>query len=118
LKIIAAISSIVPEIAKDVMIAILGASIALAGLLLVFSGFLFAQAASFPSTTPDEIINRYRNAGRWGLLPFLWALAVAMGAYIWMICPCASIYRADLVVFGGLIIVSALYGGAMLIWYL
>jgi hypothetical protein len=106
------------ETAKDVMIAILGASIALAGLLLVFSGFLFAQAASFPPTTSDEIINKYRNAGRWGLLPFLLSLAVAMVAYVWLIFPCKNIYWTDIAGFGLLIIASGVYGSIMLIAYL
>lgn len=49
--------------AKDLVIAILGGSVALAGLLLVFSGFLFAQAESFPPEhTDDATINRYKSA--------------------------------------------------------
>lgn len=100
------------------MVAILGAAIGLAGLLLIFSGFLFGQAASFPSTTPDEIIDRYRNAGRWGLAPFLIALAVATLAFVWMIAPCASIYWATIWGFGILIVSSGFYGSFMLIKYL
>jgi ABC-type transport system involved in cytochrome bd biosynthesis fused ATPase/permease subunit len=66
-----------PEFAKDVIVAVVGASVALAGLLLVFSGFLFSQAAAFPpATTDDAIINRFRNVGRCGLIPFAGALAV------------------------------------------
>jgi|SRR5689334_12187184 hypothetical protein len=107
-----------PEIAKDVMIAILGSAIALAGLLLIFSGFLFAQADSFPSQTSDETIDRYRNAGRWGLAPFLLALGVAGTAYLWMIWPCTDTYWIAVAGFGILILASGLYGSIMLIWYL
>jgi hypothetical protein len=39
---------------KDVIIAVLGASVAISGLLLVFCGFLFAQASSFPPSTEKE----------------------------------------------------------------
>jgi hypothetical protein len=58
-----------PE-AKDVIIGILGASGALAGLLLVFGGFIFAQAASFPSSTDDKITARYTKAARLAIFPF------------------------------------------------
>jgi hypothetical protein len=48
---------------KDVVIGILGASGALAGLLLVFGGFIFAQAASFPASTDDKITERHWRLG-------------------------------------------------------
>jgi hypothetical protein len=56
---------------KDVIVSILGAAVGLAGLLLVFSGFLFSQAASFPPDTSDKIINKYRNVARVAIYPFL-----------------------------------------------
>src|SRR5438132_152181 len=108
-----------PEIAKDVMVAVLGAAVGLAGLLLIFSGFLFTQAASFPSaSTSDEVIDKYRNAVRWGLLPFLIALAVAALSFAWMICPGPVIYWLTIVAFGLLIVSSAIYGSIMLLGYL
>jgi len=58
------------ENAKDVMLGILGASGAFAGLLLVFSGFIFAQAASFPSTTPNSVIGKYTRAAKIAIVPF------------------------------------------------
>ena len=70
-----------PDNAKDVAIAILGASVGLAGLLLVFSGLLFSQAAAFPKdTTPDDVIDRFRGAGRIALWPFL--LCLLTGGFI------------------------------------
>jgi Na+(H+)/acetate symporter ActP len=107
-----------PDITKDVVIALLGSSVSFAGLLLIFSGFLFAQASSFPATTNDELIDRYRNAGRWGLLPFLMALAVTALAFVWMVHPSPCFYRATLVGFAFLIATSAFYGAFMLIGYL
>jgi hypothetical protein len=107
-----------PDNAKDTMIAVLGAAVGLGGLLLIFSGLLFAQAASLPATTSDDTKNRYRNAGRWGLLPFLVALAVAGLSFVWMICPGLCIYRTTIVGFGILIVISALYGSFILILYL
>ena len=107
-----------PDIAKDVMIAVMGTAVALAGLLLIFSGFLFAQAASFPSTTSDEVIDRYRNAGRWGLVPFLTALVCASLSFTWMLSPSPCFYWGATVTFAFLIAISAFYGSFMLIAYL
>jgi|ERR1035437_7622863 hypothetical protein len=108
-----------PDITKDVMVAVLGAAVGLAGLLLIFSGFLFAQAASFPrDSTPDTTIDRYSNAGRWGLAPFLMALAVAALSFAWLIDPCIYLYRATVIGFVLLIATSACYGSFMLIKYL
>ena len=62
--------------AKDIILALLSGSVSLAGLLLIFSGFLFSQAAGFdPDHTPDKMIDAYRNAARVGVLPFLMCLA-------------------------------------------
>jgi hypothetical protein len=108
-----------PDIAKDVMIALLGSSVAFAGLLLVFSGFLFAQANYFPSaSTPNETIRKYKSAGRWGLVPFLMALAVTAAAFAWMVHPSPCFYWSAVIGFAFLIAASAFYGAFMLIEYL
>jgi len=78
----------VPEYAKDVMLGVLGASVALGGLLLVFCGFVFAQAASFPpATTDDSKIESYKRAGRLGLWPFVGSLVNAVAAVAWLVWP-------------------------------
>lgn len=56
-----------PEYSKDVMIAVMGAAVGLAGLLLVVAGYVFAQANSFPSTTDDDLLERYQMAGKIGI---------------------------------------------------
>ena len=72
---------------KDVIITIFGASVALAGLLLVFSGLLFTQAAALPRTTDDAIINRFRRGARLACWPLLLALAIAGLCLAWLLCP-------------------------------
>ncbi len=58
------------DASKDIVTTILGASVGLAGLLLVFSGFLFAQAEAFPrATTDNATINKFKKAG---LAPVSW----------------------------------------------
>jgi hypothetical protein len=108
-----------PEYAKDVMLAALGASVGLAGLLLIFSGFLFAQADSFPkATTDDAIIDKYRNAGRFAVIPFLLSIVVASLSVAWVVCPCPRVYWATIFGLCALLLVSAGYGGFILIKYL
>ena len=55
---------------SDLVSTILGGSVALAGLLLVFSGFLYSHAESFPPTTSDRVTDRYKGAAKLGLVPF------------------------------------------------
>jgi|SRR5580704_6292864 hypothetical protein len=108
-----------PEYAKDVMLGILGASVGLAGLLLVFSGYVFAQAAAFPpATTDDKIINRFRNAGRFGLWPFLLALTDSVISMIWLVHPGCHIYIVSVAVFFLLLVGTAAYGAVLLKFYL
>lgn len=53
-----------PEYSKDTIIAVLGASVGLAGLLLVVAGYVFSQINSFPSeNTDDTVIKNYEIAG-------------------------------------------------------
>lgn len=49
---------------KDTALAIMGAAVGLAGLLLVFSGFLLARAAQYESKRGDV----YRVFAKFGLL--------------------------------------------------
>jgi hypothetical protein len=108
-----------PEYAKDVMLGILGASVGLAGLLLIFSGYVFAQAAAFPpATTDDKIINRFRNAGRFGLWPFLLALADSVLSTIWLVHPECHTYFGSVAVFFLLLLGTAAYGTVLLRFYL
>jgi hypothetical protein len=60
----------VPE-KKDTIVAILAASAALAGLLLVFVGFVYARGEGYSSRLGD----RFKNVAKAGVLPFLLALA-------------------------------------------
>ncbi|GGG66032.1 hypothetical protein [Edaphobacter dinghuensis] len=108
-----------PEYAKDVMLALLGASVGLAGLLLVVAGFVFAQAGSFPpETTDDETIERYELAGKIGLVPFGLSLAEAGLCLIWLLQPSPSVYTTAVTWFFVLLVLTALYGFVLLLRYL
>ncbi len=104
------------DIAKDAAIAILGASVALGGLLLIFCGFLFAQAASFPKdTTPDELIDRYRRAGRYGIYPFAFSLLIAGLSLAQLLWPSHCLFVICCTTFFALLLWTALYG-ALVSW--
>ena len=72
---------------RDIGIAVVGASAALAAVLLVFVALLFARADSIPSDVPDSIGKRYRKAAIWGLLPVIVCALVMLVSYEWLFCP-------------------------------
>ena len=96
---------------KDVIIGILGASVALAGLLLVFSGLLFSQAAAFPrDTTDDVIIDGFKRAARMACWPFAVALVIAGACVLWLLCPLQAEYLFSWISFLILLIWTVAYG--------
>lgn len=93
------------------MLAVLAGSVSLAGLLLIFAGLLFAQAAAFPKdTTPDDLIDRFRNAGRSVLWPFLLSLLIAALCLAWLLRSSPALYAVAWIGFGVLLIGTAGYG--------
>jgi len=69
---------------KDIAVATLGGSSAIASILLVFVGFMIMKVEGLPSETPDTVIAKYRSAAKWGLLPFLAQSIVIFACYFWM----------------------------------
>jgi len=57
----------------DTILAVLSSGIALAGLLLIFSGFLFSKSASFDSKRGDK----FKGLAKLTLFPVLVSLALA-----------------------------------------
>jgi hypothetical protein len=76
---------------KDIAIAVLGGSAAIASILLVFVGLMAAKADSLPERTPDKIIERYVVAAKCGLIPLLAQVIVILSAYFWMFSPSSSL---------------------------
>ena len=96
---------------KEIILGVLGASVSIAGLLLVFCGFLFGQAAIFPPTTPDAIIERFRRGGRIGIAPFLGSLAVATCSFTWLLFGQSWMYWVAVDGFALVLVATAVYGG-------
>jgi hypothetical protein len=107
------------ENSKDAIIAVFGASVALAGLLLVFVGFVFASAASFPAeTTDDKLIGRYERAGKLGIIPFILSLADAALSLGWLLHQDCRLYAGAVWGFFLLLALTAMYGVWLIVFYL
>lgn len=102
----------VPDL-KDAMSAIIGAGVALAGLLLIFCGFLFAQAALLDQRAAMEskaYIEGFRATARLGMLPFSAALLLAVLALIYWQAPSERLAQIAIWGFIALSVATAGYG--------
>lgn len=103
---------------KDVLANVFTATISLAGLLLVFVGFMYSQASSFPSDTDRRITKRFKLVAKVGLLPFAFAIVLAYCAFHAMI----SVTPGSLQLLGTLFTFELgavlLYGSVSVLFYL
>jgi hypothetical protein len=98
---------------KDTIIAVLGASAALAGLLLVFIGFVYAHGESYETRRG----NRFKAVAKIGVAPFLVTLGCAWCCLEWMTgSPGAYAWSINLFKIG--LGTTALYGAVTLLVYL
>jgi hypothetical protein len=70
---------------KDVVIAILGASAALAGFELVFLGIIIAAYQSYPGGVPAAVVEPYRRTGSALLGTFALSLITVALSLLWLI---------------------------------
>lgn len=70
---------------KDVVVAILGASAALGGFLLVFLGIIIAAYQSYSGGVPEHIVQPYRITGTALLGTFGLSLVTVAVCLIWLI---------------------------------
>lgn len=70
---------------KDVILAILGVSAGLAGLVLVFLGLVISTFQSFNSPTPATVLNRYRRIAVAVLVAFFLGIACVVLATLWLL---------------------------------
>jgi hypothetical protein len=70
---------------KDVVVAILGASAALAGFELVFLGIIIAAYQSYPGGAPDSVVQPYRQTGSALLGTFALSLVTVALSLLWLI---------------------------------
>jgi uncharacterized membrane protein len=70
---------------KDVVLAILGASAALAGFVLVFLGIIIASYQSFSGAVPEQVVEPYRRLGGTLLGAFGLCLSTALVCLVWLV---------------------------------
>jgi hypothetical protein len=70
---------------KDVVLAILGASAALAGFVLVFLGIIIVSYQSYPGGVPEQVVKPYRNIGGTLLATFAWCLGAVLVCLAWLV---------------------------------
>ena len=69
---------------KDVVLAILGASAALGGFVLVFLGIIIAAYESYAGAVPEQVVRPYRIAGSFLLGAFGLSLVVVAVSLTWL----------------------------------
>jgi len=107
-----------PEYNKDIAIAILGAAIGLAGLLLVVAGFVLALVAGFPAAVGNPRRRQYERAAKLALIPFLLALADAALSLEWLLSSSPRLFRTTVDGFFLVLALTAVYGIVLLLKYL
>ncbi|HKV88407.1 MAG TPA: hypothetical protein VJT78_10460 [Candidatus Dormibacteraeota bacterium] len=70
---------------KDVVLAMLGASAALAGFVLVFLGVVIASYQSYAGPVPDEVVRPYRMLGGILLGMFGLSLFALLCCLLWLV---------------------------------
>jgi len=99
------------DIAKDVMVAVLGTAVGLAGLLLVFIGFVYAHAEGMSNTRRARL---YKVVAKIGLVPFLTSLVSAWLSFSWL-GGSADAYAGAILFFYLTIVFTGLYGAIALL---
>ena len=70
---------------RDVVIAILGASAALAGFVLVFLGVIIASYQSYTGGVPEQVVKPYRTLGGILVGTFGLCLVAVLVCLVWLV---------------------------------
>ena len=101
--------------AKDIVTAIFGAAVGLAGILLVFVGFVYSHAEAQPLLGDRQ---KFKRVAKVGLLPFLNCLICAALCLNWMSSQSSTVFWwLQHALYGGLGL-TALYGIVAFLFYL
>src|SRR6266852_1619930 len=100
---------------KDIVIAIFGAAVGLAGILLVFVGFIYSHAETIDTARTRE---RYKLVAKSGIVPFLVSLLCAFLCLKWMLGPSLVTFGWVQHLFYGCLALTALYGVVAFVFYL
>jgi hypothetical protein len=76
---------------KEIALAALGGAAGIAGLLLVFVGFIIIKVEALPGETSDRMLRKYDIVARLGMLPLFVLTTVILAAYGWLFYPASSL---------------------------
>jgi hypothetical protein len=100
---------------ETVISSILGASVGLAGILLVFVGFIYTRSEGFQVTSRAK---KYQMVAKTGLMPFTVAIVCAWICLKWFATPTPSLYNWAVWSFQSCLILTGLYGIIALLFYI
>ncbi len=100
---------------RETITAVLGSSVGLAGILLVFVGFVYSRVETFERA---DRIQRYRIVAKLGMIPFVLALVSAWLCLNWLGSPSADLYSHAILVFRTCLVFTGSYGVIALLLYL
>lgn len=76
---------------KEIALAALGGAAGIAGLLLVFVGFIIVKVEALPGETSDRVLGKYELTAKLGMVPLLVLTIVILAAYGWLFYPTNSL---------------------------
>ncbi len=94
---------------------LLGSSVGLAGILLVFVGFLYSRSEAFENV---KLMRKFKRVAKAGIVPFLFALISAWLCLLWIGQPSVDLYNYAMLSFQASLILTGLYGIIAFIYYL
>jgi hypothetical protein len=100
---------------KDLVIALFGAAVGLAGILLVFVGFIYAHAETMELGDDRK---KYKRVAKFGMGPFFFSLCSAFVCIQWLLCPSEALAKWSLYTFYLGMGSTALYGLTAFLFYL
>jgi hypothetical protein len=100
---------------KDIVVAIFGAAVGLAGILLVFVGFVYSRAETMDIARTRE---KFRRIAKSGIVPFLVSLLCSALCLRWMLVPSVVTFCWVRYSFYVCLVLTTLYGVVAFVFYL
>jgi hypothetical protein len=100
---------------KDIVIALFGAAMGLAGILLVVVGFIYSHSETLDL---EDDRRKYKVVAKIGMAPFLLSFVCALFGVHWMLYQTENCFLATLYSFYLNIGATALYGVVAFLFYL
>jgi hypothetical protein len=80
-----------PIATKDIALAVLSGSAAIASILLVFVGFVMTKESGLSDTATDSMATAFARTAQAGLIPLIAQVIVMLSCYAWLFWPTTTI---------------------------